>query len=250
MAADPAVVTGAPVVTGAEDFSLDAINAEFGRLGALDRIAWAVDHYLDQVAVSTSFGADSAVMLHLAIQVNPKIKVISVDTGFLFPETHAFRADLIERLGLNLILFQPSMEAGPFVATHGRMWESNPNACCAFNKQEPFDRAKRELGLEAWITGIRREQSSTRRNTPYVLRDFDDLIKFCPIADWTAQDVHYYLQENDLPYHPLRRDGYVSIGCTHCTRRIGPGEDPRSGRWAGFDKTECGLHTFDAGSGI
>jgi phosphoadenosine phosphosulfate reductase len=241
VAVDPAVE---------EAFSLDVLNAEFDHRGALDIVASAVERFDDRVAVATSFGADSAVMLHLAVQVAPRIKVISVDTGFLFPETHKFRDDLVDRLDLNLFQFTPALSAETFEATHGRMWESNPNACCGFNKQEPFERAKRDLGLEAWITGVRREQSSTRKNTPYVLRDFDGLLKYCPIADWTAQDVHYYLQENDLPYHPLRLDGYLSIGCTHCTRRIKPGDDPRAGRWAGFDKTECGLHTFDAGSGI
>jgi len=246
-------VTDAPAastVSGEVGLDLDGVNIEFEHRHALDIIAWATDRYGDRLAVSSSFGADSAVMLHLAAQVKPDITVISVDTGFLFDETLRFQRSLAERLGLNLRLYRPAMTADAFVAEHGRMWMSNPTACCAFNKQEPFQRAKQELNLAAWMTGIRREQSATRRNAPLIVRDFDGLIKLSPIADWTAQDVHYYLQENELPYHPLRNEGYTSIGCTHCTRKVDPGEDPRAGRWAGFDKSECGLHTFDAGSGI
>lgn len=236
------------------ELNLEALNAEFANRHALDIIDWAVDRFGDRLAVSSSFGADSAVMLSLAVQVKPDIRVITVDTGFLFAQTVQFRETLRKRLGLNLAVFHPAVDRESFVNEHGRMWASSPNACCAFNKQEPFERAKRELGVHAWITGIRREQSHTRRNAPYIARDFDGLIKVCPIADWTAQDVHYHLAECDLPYHPLRAQGYISIGCEpepgFCTRRVKPGEDPRAGRWAGFDKTECGLHTFDSGSGI
>jgi phosphoadenosine phosphosulfate reductase len=122
------------------------------------------------------------------------------------------------------------------------------------NKREPFDRAKRELGVRCWMTGVRREQSATRRDTPVVQEDHMGLLKVCPIATWTGRDTHYYLQENELPYHPLRDSGYLSIGCQpeegYCTTKVKPGEDPRAGRWAGFDKTECGLHVHEQGSGI
>ena len=127
-----------------EAFSLDVLNAEFDHRSALDIVASAVERYGDRLAVSTSFGADSAVMLHLTVQVAPRIKVISVDTGFLFPETRKFRDDLVDRLDLNLFQFTPAHSAEVFEAVHGRMWESNPNACCEINKQEPFERAKRE----------------------------------------------------------------------------------------------------------
>ncbi len=233
---------------------LTALNAEFEHRDALDIIAWAAEEFGDDLAVSSSFGADSAVMLHLAVRVRPDIKVITLDTGFLFPETLAFRDDLARRLGLNLHIYRPVMAAEAFLAEHGRMWGSNPDACCAFNKREPFDRAKRELGIRCWLTGIRREQSATRKNAAIAQRDNLGLLKLCPIARWTAKDVHYYLLENDLPYHPLRDQGFLSIGCQpepgYCTVKVKPGDDPRSGRWAGFDKTECGLHTHDGGSGI
>lgn len=238
----------------AAEYDLDTLNAEFERLHALDIIDWAAREFGDDLALSSSFGADSALMLDLATRVKPDIKVITVDTGFLFTETIAFRDGLADRLKLNLRVYRPVMSREAFLEEHGKMWRSSPDACCAFNKREPFDRAKRELGVRCWLTGIRREQSVTRRKAEILQLDHLGLIKLCPIATWTAKDVHYYLQENDLPYHPLRDQGYLSIGCNpepdHCTRKVKPGEDPRSGRWAGFDKTECGLHVHEQGSGI
>ncbi len=238
----------------AADYDLDSLNAVFEQRDALDIIAWGVNEFGDDIAVSSSFGADSAVMLHLCTRVKPDIKVIAVNTGFLFPETLAFMEMLRQRLSLNLHVYRPALRKEFFLDIHGKMWQSSPDACCAMNKREPFDRAKRELDLRAWLTGIRREQSATRRNSPIVQLDHKGLVKLCPIANWTAKDVHYYLQENDLPYHPLRAQGYLSIGCHpeegYCTTKVKPGQDPRSGRWAGFDKTECGLHVHEAGSGI
>lgn len=237
-----------------QSYDFEALDAEFERRDALDIIDWAVSEFGDDLALSSSFGADSAVMLHLATRVKPDIKVIAVDTGFLFPETLQFMEDLRKRLKLNLLIYRPKLDRELFVAEHGKMWQSSPDACCAMNKREPFDRAKRELGIRAWMTGIRREQSATRRNTPTVQLDHLGLVKLCPIATWTARDVHYYLIENNLPYNPLRAQGYLSIGCHpeegYCTRRVKPGEDPRAGRWAGFDKTECGLHVHESGGGI
>jgi len=235
-------------------YDLDSFNREFEPWDALSIINWAAEEFGDDLAVSSSFGADSAVMLHLTTRVKPDIKVITLDTGFLFPETIQFREELVRRLNLNLHIYRPVMSPEAFVAEHGRMWRSSPDACCAFNKREPFTRAKRELGIRCWLTGIRRSQSVTRRNVPIVQRDDLGLMKLCPLVTWTAGDVHRYLKENALPYHPLRDQGYLSIGCQpeedYCTRKVKPGEDPRSGRWAGFDKTECSLHTFDQGAGI
>lgn len=236
------------------NLDVDTLSAGFEHCSALDIIAWAAEEFGDDLAVSSSFGADSAVMLHLATRVKPDVKIIAVDTGFLFAATMQFRDQLAARLRLNLLVYHPAVNREEFLSEHGKMWRSNPDACCAFNKREPFDRAKRELGIRCWLTGIRREQSATRKNSPIVQRDHLGLLKLCPIANWTAQDVHYYLQENDLPYHPLRAEGYLSIGCQpeegYCTSKVKPGQDPRSGRWAGFDKTECGLHVHDQGGGI
>lgn len=233
---------------------LSRLSAEFEGLSTEELIRWSADTFGDDLAVSSSFGADSAVMLHLATQVKPDVKIITVDTGFLFPETIAFRDELARRLNLNLHVYRPVLDREAFIREHGRMWRSSPDACCAFNKREPFDRAKRELGIRCWMTGVRREQSQTRRATPILQHDHLGLVKLCPIARWSAKDVYDYLRKHDLPYHPLREQGYLSIGCQpeedYCTRKVKPGEDPRSGRWAGFDKTECGLHVHEEGSGI
>ena len=237
-----------------QHMDLEALNDEFEHRHALVIIAWGVETFGDDIALSSSFGADSAVMLHLATQVKPDIKVVTVNTGFLFQQTLDFQEQLRQRLGLNICEYKPALSREQFLAHHGKMWRSAPDSCCGMNKREPFDRAKRELGLRSWMTGVRREQSNTRRNTAIVSRDHEGLLKLCPIATWTAKDVHYYLLENDLPYHPLRAAGFLSIGCEpeegFCTRRVNPGDDPRAGRWAGFDKTECGLHVHDQGSGI
>lgn len=235
-------------------YDLNALSGEFESCSASEIIAWAAEEFGDDLAVSSSFGADSAVMLHLATRIKPDVKIITLDTGFLFPETIRWRDALARQLNLNMFIYRPAMTAEDFVAEHGRMWRSNPDACCAFNKREPFARAKKELGIRCWLTGIRREQSATRRSAAIVQRDNLGLMKLCPIARWTAKDIHYYLLENNLPYHPLRDKGFLSIGCQpeegFCTNKVKPGEDPRSGRWAGFDKTECGLHVHEQGSGI
>lgn len=233
---------------------LPALNQEFERAGAEAIVQWAADEFGDDLAVASSFGADSAVMLHLATRVAPEMKVITVDTGFLFPETIKFRDELAERLGLNLHVYRPVVSSDLFVEEHGRMWRSNPDSCCSFNKREPFVRGKRELGVRCWLTGIRRDQSELRRDTAIAQTDELGLIKLCPIATWTTDDVDNYLRKNDLPYHPLRAEGYLSIGCQpepgFCTTKVEPGQDPRAGRWGCFDKTECGLHTFQEGAGI
>lgn len=235
-------------------YDLDAISADLEPLHALDIIAWAAEEFGDDLALSSSFGADSAVMLHLATRVKPDIKVITLDTGFLFPETIQWRDELARQLNLNMFIYRPVLDRDAFMAEHGKMWRSSPDACCAFNKREPFTRAKKELGIRCWLTGIRREQSATRKDAAIAQRDNLGLMRLCPIATWTAKDVHYYLLEHRLSYHPLREQGYLSIGCCpeegFCTSKVKPGEDPRSGRWSGFDKTECGLHVQDQGSGI
>jgi phosphoadenosine phosphosulfate reductase len=236
------------------DRELSAADARLTGLTAEQRVQWAAERFGKRLAAASSFGADSAVILHLVASVTPETPVITVDTGFLFAETVAFREELARRFKLEVHVYRPRMSPQQFVDEHGAMWRTNPDACCAFNKREPFERAKRELDLAAWITGVRREQSHSRRETPFIGRDFHGFIRLCPLADWTAADVHYHLLEHDLPYHPLRADGYMSIGCQpeqgYCTRRVAPGDDPRAGRWAGFDKTECGLHTYDSGAGI
>ncbi len=229
---------------------LQTLNEDLERLDAVGRVAWAVERFGDDFALASSFGADSAVMLHLCTRVKPDIRVVTIDTGMLFPETIAFRTEMLKHLRLNLRIYclPPTDEA--FVDREGLMWLTNPAACCSAAKTRLFEAAKRELGLRAWTTGIRREQSHTRRETGVLSRDGAGLLKVCPIIDWTADQIDDYLRRHDLPYHPLRAQGYLSIGCACCTRPIRDGEDPRAGRWPGQAKTECGLHAHNHGSGI
>ncbi len=204
-------------------------------------IRWAVDAFAPRLAVSSSFGAESACLLHLASRAWPEIPVLFVNTGFLFPETLRFRDELVERLKLNVQESKPLVPTEQFLAERGELYKTDPDACCAVNKVEPMDRAI--AGYDAWLSGIRRDQSPTRASTPIVARLDSGLYKVSPIAAWSTRQVHEYLKRHELPYHPLFEQGYLSIGCTHCTRRVAPGQDPRSGRWSGFEKTECGLHT-------
>ena len=232
------------------EHDLKEVNQELANLDAVSRVKWAVGEFGDDVALSSSFGADSAVMLHLSTQVKPDLRVVTVDTGMLFPETIQFRTELLKRLKLNLRVYCIPPTDEVLVDSAGQLWLTNPAACCSDEKRRLFDLAKKELGLRAWLTGIRRDQTETRRNSTIVARDHAGLLKISPILDWTAEQVDDYMRQNDLPYHPLHEKGYLSIGCACCTRPVKPGEDPRAGRWPGQAKTECGLHLHNHGSGI
>ena len=229
---------------------MDRLNEKMARLESAERVGWAVRQFGNDAGLSSSFGADSAVMLHLATRVKPDLKVITLDTGYLFPETITFRDELTRRLGLNLHVYKMPVSGSTYVDEHGDTHLHNPADCCTVQKAQHFDRAKAMFGIRCWMTGIRRQQTQTRSDTPFVLRDHLGLVKVCPIADWTDRDVHHYLKQHDLPYHPLRAHGYLSIGCMPCTRKAQPDGDPRSGRWADTNTTECGLHLHDQGSGI
>lgn len=210
---------------------------------ARDRIAWAVETFGDRLVLSTSFGAQAAVMLHLATAVRPDIPVIFVDTGYLFPETYRFAKDLTERLRLNLKRYQALRSPAEMEAVDGRLWEQGKEGLERYNlerKVEPMNRALRELGAEAWLAGLRRQQSSTRRALDFVTRQ-NRTTKVLPILDWTSRDIHRYLVEHDLPYHPLFERGYVSIGDWHSTVPLGEGMAEEDTRFGGL-KRECGLH--------
>lgn len=229
---------------------LQEVNRELANLDAASRVKWAIGEFGEDVALSSSFGADSAVMLHLCTQVKPDMRVIAVDTGMLFPETIQFRTELLKRLKLNLRVYCIPPTDEVLVDSAGQMWLTNPAACCSDEKRRLFDVAKKELSLRAWLTGIRREQTETRRQSTFVSKDHLGLLKISPILDWSAEQIEEYMRRNNLPYHPLREKGYLSIGCACCTRPVKDGEDPRAGRWPGQAKTECGLHLHEKGSGI
>lgn len=211
--------------------------------GPVAALRWAYEHFThDEIALVCSFGAEDVALVDMISKVAPEAQLFYLDTNFLFPETcrtiEAVRAAYPLRMRQVLPVLTPEEQA----AQHGdELWRRDPDACCAIRKVEPLTRVL--SGLKAWITGIRREQSPTRANAQVVEWDRKfGLVKINPLVAWKDADVWKYILENNVPYNPLHDQGYPSIGCTHCTRAVRPGEDPRAGRWSGFQKTECGLH--------
>ncbi len=194
------------------------------------------------VAIVSSFGAESAVLLHLVASIDPSVPVIFLDTGKHFPETLAYRDQLAARLGLtNLRIVTPDAEVIAKKDETGLRWSYDPDGCCEIRKVIPLEKAM--AGFDASITGRKAFQASTRNALPRFEVDAAGKLKVNPLADWTKADLDAYFVEHDLPAHPLVAEGYLSIGCAPCTSKVKPGEDARSGRWAGWDKTECGIHT-------
>ena len=197
----------------------------------------------DVVAVS-SFGAESAVLLHLLASVDPAVPVLFLDTGKHFAETLAYRDDLVARLGLTAFRnLHPDLDELAAKDDTGLRWSYDPDGCCEIRKVRPL--AKALAGFDASFTGRKAFQSATRANLPRFEVDTSDeqgRLKINPLIDWSADDIQAYFAQHDLPRHPLVAQGYPSIGCSPCTRPVGEGEDARAGRWSGWDKTECGIH--------
>lgn len=244
-------------------FDLDAKNAELESASAEDIIRFAADTWGEDLVMQSSFGADSAALLDLATRVVPGIRVLFLETHYHFPETRRFKEELTRRLNLNVVELQVLRGREWFLETHGDdLHRRDPELCCRLNKVEPMEDAMRRLGVKAYLTGIRRGQSETRRHfkvlTPEDRVAFDvpgtggkkaettagafRVVKVAPILTWTRAQVEEYLRAHHLPHHPLVADGYPSIGCAPCTVRPVDPTDERSGRWAHLGKTECGLH--------
>ena len=208
-----------------------------------ERISWAVKEFGSSLVLSTSFGAQAAVMLHLATRIVPDIPVVFVDTGYLFPETYRFADELTARLKINLKVYRAAESPAWIEARHGKLWEQGAEGLSAYNqivKVAPMQRALSELGARAWLAGLRRVQSSTRERLSIVSVQ-DGRTKVLPIVEWTDKDVYRYLTENNLPYHPLWEKGYVSIGDVHTTQPLTGDMTPEDTRFFGI-KRECGLH--------
>ncbi|WP_296804943.1 phosphoadenylyl-sulfate reductase [Thiocapsa sp.] len=223
--------------------ALHAANRRLESMPAEDRVRWALEHLPQQPVLSSSFGTQSAVMLHLVSRLMPEIPVILVDTGYLFPETYRLVDELTDRLGLNLQVYRPSLSPAWQEARLGRLWEQGADGIERYNrlnKVEPMERALRELGAGTWFAGLRRQQASSRAELP-VLRLQDGRLKVHPIVDWHNLDVHRYLRRHDLPDHPLQDQGYVSVGDVHTTAPLLPGMLEEETRFFGL-KRECGLH--------
>lgn len=239
LAWDPALALHEPAM-------LDEANAVLGRMTAEERVSWALEHLPGSHALSSSFGAQAAVSLHLVTRAAPSVPVVLVDTGYLFPETYRFIDELAVRLELNLRVYQPSMSPAWLEARYGRLWEQGVEGIERYNdlrKGEPMQRALAELGVGSWFAGLRRQQSRSR-STIHPLEYRRGRWKVHPIFDWTDRQVFQYLNRHDLPYHPLWHQGYVSIGDWHTTRSLAEAGDAEATRFFGL-KRECGLHGLE-----
>jgi phosphoadenosine phosphosulfate reductase len=222
---------------------LSHINDELENKTALARVEFAAENLPGQYSVASSFGAQSAVSLHLITQVMPQIPVILIDTGYLFPETYQFVDQLIDSLNLNVQVYQSKISPAWQEARYGKLWEKDTPALNEYNqrnKVEPMDRALNELDVGTWFAGLRREQSKSRHELP-VIQTFKGRIKVHPIIDWSSRDIHQYLQKHRLPYNPLWEKGYVSIGDKHSTKPLTLGLLEEDTRFSGTQR-ECGLH--------
>jgi phosphoadenosine phosphosulfate reductase len=228
--------------------ALERCNRQFASFKAEERVEWAFEHLPGNHVLTSSFGAQAAVSLHLVTRVNPDIPIVLVDTGYLFPETYQFIDELAARLQLNLKVFRAELSPAWQEARYGQRWNQGVDGLNAYNEQnkvEPMRRALRDLGVSTWFAGLRRNQSSTRAQIPY-LEWGNGRWKVHPIADWTDRDVHSYLKEHNLPYHPLWEKGYLSIGDHHSTRPIHEVSTLEQTRFFGLQR-ECGIHDINLG---
>ncbi len=243
-----------PLTRAQQSLELAEINVQLEKLTAHERIIWALEHLQGEHALSSSFGIQAALMLHLVTEIKADIPVILTDTGYLFTETYRFIDELTQKLNLNLKIYRASHSPAWQEARYGKLWEQGISGIEKYNKinkVEPMRRALHELNVHTWFSGLRHEQSQSRANLP-VLSIQNGVFKFLPVVDWTNKDVHYYLQEHGLNYHPLWEQGYLSVGDTHTTRKWQPGMSEEETRFFGL-KRECGLHEEDSeqdGSGI
>ena len=208
-------------------------------------IAWTVENYFPRLTMATAFGPEGCVILHFLAQVEPRVHVFNLDTGYQFRETLEVRDRIAERYGIEVELKQPEQSVEVYEALHGGpLYKTNPDQCCKDRKVKVLHDAV--VGMEAWMSGIRRDQSPHRAEAPIVGWDKKfGLVKISPLANWTKKDVWKLIVDEKIPYNPLHDQGYTSIGCWPCTRAVLFGEDERAGRWSGSAKTECGLHTRD-----
>ncbi|WP_241086276.1 phosphoadenylyl-sulfate reductase [Candidatus Vondammii sp. HM_W22] len=226
-----------------EQQALLTVNQQMEKETAEERVQWALQHLPGSHLLSSSFGIQGAVMLHLVTQAAPEIPVMLIDTGYLFSETYQFIDELTDRLQLNLMVYRAQRSASWQEALLGKLWEQGREGIERYNqinKVEPMQRALRDLEVGTWFAGLRREQSESRAGLP-VLRLHDGRFKLHPIIDWSKRDVHHYLSHHSLPYHPLWEQGYVSVGDRHTSCPLTPGMLEEETRFFGL-KRECGLH--------
>jgi len=231
-----------PVTMSAE---LKVWSESFESKQPQDVIAAAVERYAPKMVLACSFGAEDVVLVDMVHRINPAVPLFYLDTDFLFPETYATRDRVIRQYDLKpaqVLQIQSLLTPERQAQAYGdALWAKEPDRCCQLRKVDPLTRVLK--GFNAWMTGIRRDQAPSRANAGLIEWDHKfELVKVNPLARWTWDDVWTYIRVHEVPYNPLHDQNYPSIGCTHCTAPVAPGDDPRAGRWKNFTKTECGLH--------
>jgi phosphoadenosine phosphosulfate reductase len=221
-------------------------NERLAGAGPREILLWAVETFFPRLTMATAFGPEGCAILHLLSEIEPRVRVFNLDTGYQFAETLALRDRIAERYGIEVELVRPETTVAEYEALHGGpLYVSEPDRCCHDRKIIPLRRAVQ--GYDAWISSIRADQSQHRARASVVGWDAKfNLVKVNPLLSWTHRDVWAFVVANKVPYNPLHDQGYPSIGCWPCTRAVKPGEDERAGRWAGQAKTECGLHSLDS----
>jgi phosphoadenosine phosphosulfate reductase len=219
------------IVPDFTDAELAAINRDFNHAPASKVIQWAVDTFSPHLCMTASM--TDAVLIDLAVKIDPAIEVVFIDTGYHFPETLQTVEEVRRHYGLNLRMMTVARQ-------NEALWQADPENCCSAVKVGQLDRAL--AGKLAWMSGLRRVEAASRESTPIVARDLRGLVKVNPIATWSDEDVAGYIADHDVPVNPLTKRGYPSIGCMPCTTPVGSDEDARAGRWRGSERNECGLH--------
>ena len=228
---------------------VQSLDQRFNQQPTEEILAWAWERFGPRAAIGTSFQGAGLVMMHLARKNNLAFPVFTLDTGLLFPETVALKKRLEDFFGFQIESLEPDLTVEEQADINGpELWKHNPDLCCTIRKVLPL--RDKLADLNCWITGLRRQQSDTRSRIGILeLYAFDqstgrDIVKLNPMANWSRESVWKYLHDHKIPYNPLHDQGYRSIGCMTCTLRSGDGENERAGRWTGFNKVECGIHTF------
>jgi phosphoadenosine phosphosulfate reductase len=208
---------------------------------------WAVGRFHPRILMATAFGAEGCCIIHMLAEIEPKTKVINLDTGYQFPETLELRERIKERYGMVVEFVRPELNVSEYEAEHGGpLYELRPDQCCHDRKIMPLRRAMKRLNPLAWISAIRKDQTADRGQADVIEWDPKfNVVKVNPLLNWTKKDVWAFVIKHDVPYNPLHDQGYPSIGCWPCTRPVQAGEDDRAGRWAGKVKKECGLHVIE-----